>query len=192
MELITKVNFSIKGRTTEELENYSEMSISGAAAIGQSSMIKPNQLLYLQLISYLENRARWYIDSGETQLNSSPLNLLSKDTKKDPTATPHHSNYSHHYIKSISLAVLALFTFWWWYHSIWLCGFVMDIINTKHLYPPFPNHRSRQKHTLTRCETSECVISAMKNVTYLSNARSTFVLPKKYQRHEKLMYLIER
>jgi hypothetical protein len=168
------------------------LSISGAAAIGQRSMFKPNEFFYLQLITYLEKRARWYIDSGETQLNSKPMNLLSKVPKKDPSATPHHSNYFHHYIKSISLAVLALFTFWWWYHSIWLCGFVMDINNTKHLYPPFSNHRSRQKHTLTKCETSECVISAMKNVTYLSNTRSTFVLPKKYQKHEKLMYLIER
>ena len=165
---------------------------SGASAIRHSNMIKPYQLFSLELISYLENRARWYITSGETQCNSRPMNLLSKIMKQDNTATPHHSNYSHHYIKSISLAVLALFTFWWWYHSIWLCGFVVDTTNTKHLYPPFPNPKSRQKHTLTRCETCECVISAMKNVTDLSNARSTFVIPKKYQRHEKLMYLIER
>ena len=188
----TKCVTSAIARTNDELEDYPMMSRSGAVAIGRSSMIKPYQLLTLELISYLENRARWYIDSGETQCKPSPMNPISEIMKQDKTATPRHINYIPHYTKSISLAVFALFTFWWWYHSMWLCGFVMDIYNTNHLYPRFPNYQPRQKHIVTRCETSKCVISAMKKVTYLSNVRSTFTLPKKYRRQEKLMYLIER
>ena len=121
-------------------------------------------------------------------------NLQSpKFTKQDKrTIKLHHKYYFNHCNKkSIFLAVLASFIFWWWYHSIWLHGFVAFDRNDAERLNPLPNHRSRQKHSLITWATNESAISANKKITLSINARK-FVLYKKYHLCEKLMYRKKR
>ena len=160
-------------------------------------MIQPYHLLSFHLISRLPDMVQCYYRFGTTQNKHITSSLQHKTMKKDAIDATQHHYFHHQYIKSISLAVLALFTFWWWYHSFWLGGFLVDANNIQHqLQFPYSYHQRLPQKTealKTRCKTSESVISAKKKVTYLSKARSTScVISRKYQRREKLMYLDER
>ena len=184
---------SFLGRTNEELEEEAMVSSSGAS-LHQSIVIQPYHLLSFHLISRLPDMVQCYFRFCTTQNKHITSSLQQKTMKKD--ATQHH--YFHHqYIKSISLAVLALFTFWWWYHSFWLGGFLADANNIQHQRDSFSYHQRLSQKTdalKTRCKNSESEISAKKKVTFLSKAQSTscVVIYRKYQKREKLMYLDER
>ena len=131
-------------------------------------------------------------------MNHETMNMVhGHETMKQDAmdATQQHSYYFHHQcIKSISLAVLALFTFWWWYHSFWLGRFLADGNNPiKHHLDHSITNSHKVEVLENRCKTSESVESAKKKITYQSNAKSTScVIHRNCQEREKQMYLDER
>ena len=168
------------------------MSNSGAS-LSQPIVIPFYHLISFHLLSRLQD---WLQVYNKYSTSSQYMNTYETMQQDSMDTTQQRSYYFHHqYIKSISLAVLALSTFWWWYHSFWLGSFFVDGNGVQHQPEySFSYYRIHQTQVLeTRCKTSESVISAKKKVTYLSKARSTScVINRKYQKCEKLMYLDER
>ena len=101
------------------------MMSSSGASLHQPIVIPSYHLISFYLISRLQDRLQAY---NKYSTQSKRMTLSHEIMKHDAMdATQKHSYYFHHqYIKSISLAVLALFTFWWWYHSFWSGSFLAD------------------------------------------------------------------
>ena len=168
------------------------MSNSGAS-LSQPIVIPSYHLISFHLLSRLQD---WLQVYNKHSTSGQYMNLNHETVQQDSMdTTQERSYYFHHkYIKSISLAVLALSTFWWWYHSFWSGSFLADDENFIKRQPDRSLTYLHQTEVLkTRCKTSECVISAKKKVADRLKAKSTsYVINRNYQTREKQTYLDER
>jgi len=173
------------------------MASSGAAASSiQPIVITPNHILSSNLwpiVKELQSHS-WYTTFFKTQgLSKTMISSQSDIEKHEERESKHSRHHLHPYIKSISLAVLVLFSFWWWYNSIWLCGlFVGNMAYISNSYYRGTKYGLGQKNKLKICAASECVIITKKNFTNPLSTRGVDVIKNLYQPSENWTYLNER
>ena len=173
------------------------MASSGAAASPiQPIVVRQNHILSSSLWPIVEELKSdsWYTTFLKTQGLSKTMILSKSNIEKHEERERKHSRHHFHpYIKSISLAVLVLFSFWWWYISIWHCGlFVGNVACISNSHHRVTNHGLGQKHKLEMCATSECVIITKTNVTNPSSTRGVNVIENMYQPSETWTHLNKR
>ena len=173
------------------------MASSGAAASSiQPIVITANHILSSNLwpiVRELQSHS-WYSTFFKTQgLSKTMISSQSYIEKHEERESKRSRHHFHPCIKSISLAVLVLFSFWWWYDSIWLCGlFVGNMAFISNSYYRGTNCGLGQKHKLKMCAASECVIITKKNVTNPLHTKRVDVIENLYQPSENWTYLNER
>ena len=173
------------------------MASSGAAASPiQPIVVRQNHILSSSLWPIVEELKSdsWYTTFLKTQGLSKTMILSKSNIEKHEERERKHSRHHFHpYIKSISLAVLVLFSFWWWYNSIWFCGlFVGDMAYISNSYYRGTNYGLDQKNKLKMCAASESVIISKKSVTNPLSTRGVDVIENLYQPSETWTYLTER
>ena len=173
------------------------MASSGAAASPiQPIVVRQNHILSSSLWPIVEELKSysWCTTFLKTQgLSKTMIPSKSNCEKHEERERKHSRHHFHPYIKSISLAVLVLVSFWWWYNSIWLCGiFVGNMAYISYSHHRVANHGLGQKHKAKMCATSECVIINKKNVTNPSSTKGVNIIENLYQPSETWTHLNER